>query len=151
MGLLWQGLCVCDNEYDRRGEGLALNEGGASDCGDTAEHPMPVCASEEWAEGACGYANAVFRADPGPIGNHCQWAAPDRLLRWLLSGWPTRPAEQSPGELPVPALKELMGMHHIKFGTCHCRRPLRRSVRARPPPRTGLLCPAPRPEAEERG
>ena len=70
MGLQWTGECYCDNEYDRRGEGLALNEGGASDCGDTAEHPMPVCASEEWTtEATCGYAIAVFRADPGPIGN----------------------------------------------------------------------------------
>lgn len=64
MGLQWRDECYCDNQYDRRGEGRAVNDGGqnagTSMCGDTEEHPLPTCTTDEWEDGQCGWANAVF-------------------------------------------------------------------------------------------
>ena len=62
MGLQWETECYCDNQYDGRRLGPAVNDDGSSRCGDTADHPLPVCVTDEWDEGFCGYANAVFDA-----------------------------------------------------------------------------------------
>eukprot|EP01043_Picozoa_sp_COSAG02_P014239 COSAG02_NODE_584_length_19995_cov_3.209439_1_plen_2268_part_10 len=62
MGLQWETECYCDNEYDGRRLGRAVNRDGSSRCGDSEDHPLPICATDEWREGSCGYSNAVFDA-----------------------------------------------------------------------------------------
>ena len=62
MGLQWETECYCDNAYDGRRLGRAVRRDGSSQCGDTADHPLPICATDEWRDGTCAYANAVFDA-----------------------------------------------------------------------------------------
>jgi hypothetical protein len=62
LGLEYQSDCKCGNDIFDDNVARQL-DGRTSRCGDTEDHPMPTCATNEWVEGQCTYAVAVFAVD----------------------------------------------------------------------------------------